>query len=102
MQIVCKRCNHTWDYKGNAKRISCSHCKTSITIHQSAEAVSQQPEPVFEPVESIPVRTVSELVLSFGNAVALSNLATQNRAKKKYVVRFYGDTKEIINITARD
>ena len=39
MEIVCKRCNNTWDYKGSSRRVACSKCKTSITI-------SHQPEPV--------------------------------------------------------
>lgn len=39
MQLTCKRCNHSWDYKGNADRVSCSHCRTSITVHK------QPPEP---------------------------------------------------------
>lgn len=32
MEIVCKKCGYKWNYKGKAKRISCSKCKTSITI----------------------------------------------------------------------
>jgi LSD1 subclass zinc finger protein len=43
MQIVCKRCKHTWDYTGNARRISCSKCKTSITL-QNQNPYVKQPE----------------------------------------------------------
>lgn len=36
MEIVCKKCGYKWNYKGSATRISCSKCKTSITIRQQA------------------------------------------------------------------
>lgn len=42
MQITCKRCNHTWDYKGSADRISCSRCRTSITVHKEPAAAEPQ------------------------------------------------------------
>lgn len=34
MEIVCKKCAYKWNYKGKAKRISCSKCKTSITVYK--------------------------------------------------------------------
>lgn len=34
MEIVCRKCAYKWDYKGKATRISCSKCKTSITIQR--------------------------------------------------------------------
>lgn len=33
MEVICKKCGYIWRYTGNKKRISCSKCKTSITIH---------------------------------------------------------------------
>ena len=37
MEIVCKKCGYIWRYTGDKKRISCSKCKTSITIHQEQQ-----------------------------------------------------------------
>jgi hypothetical protein len=32
LSLVCSKCGHKWYYKGNKHRISCSKCKTSITL----------------------------------------------------------------------
>lgn len=33
MELVCKKCGYVWNTNSKARRISCSKCKTSITIH---------------------------------------------------------------------
>lgn len=36
-EITCKRCGYKWNYRGTAKRISCSHCKTTITLNPQSD-----------------------------------------------------------------
>ena len=49
MQTICKKCGYEWDYKGSASRISCSKCKTSITIQQKPSQLLQGNDMIITP-----------------------------------------------------
>lgn len=44
-ELVCKKCGYVWRYTGNKRRISCSKCKTSITINPDKDKDKQKPKP---------------------------------------------------------
>jgi hypothetical protein len=56
MQLVCNKCGYAWNTKSKAKRVSCSKCKTSITIH-----TPKQHEPKAEELVPIPKEATQTL-----------------------------------------
>lgn len=43
LEIKCKRCGHTWKYKGKNQYVCCCpHCRTSIMIHKKIIELDSQ------------------------------------------------------------
>lgn len=94
MKIVCRKCKYEWDYKGSGRRISCSKCKTSITIdnqnHKAEVEIVRLAKPIV--VNSNPSMTAVKLTPAlFKDARLAQRIYGLKATGDEYVILKVGD-----------
>lgn len=64
-EVSCRKCGYTWQTKSTARRISCSKCKTSITLSIKSNTIS--------PILRLPLKVVESAAFSKIRLWAKSN-----------------------------